>query len=160
MTLSAEPGPGLPLNNSYYCVVTDGAGYTKQSNTVTLTTNPLPSAPVLYQWGETTDHVWVQLDSADGLGINYQYSDDGGNGWSGWRNDGYSHFWPNVGPLGLPSGSVVVQAYVVNGYGCSSSIAQDPLRELSLRIHPPCRGNAGLRVSDGQLRDRLTSELR
>ena len=124
LAISAAPSPSLPLTASYYCVVTDVYGYTAQSNTVTLTVNPLPSAPILYQWGETTDHVWVQLDSPDGLGINYRYSDDAGSSWVGWRNDGYSHFWPNVGPLGLPSGWVVVQSYVVNGYGCSSSIAQ------------------------------------
>ena len=118
-----------PYSNSYYVVVTDSNGAIAQSNTVTLTVNPNPPPVRIDQWGQTTDHVWAELNSLDddgscSLTITYRYSSDYGNTWSAWENDNYCYFWPYIGPLGYPSGAIAVQAYVTNGYGCNSAVVQ------------------------------------
>jgi hypothetical protein len=127
LTISGASGPGSPtppFTLSYYVVVTDSSnGTTTQSRTASLAVYPNPSPVLIEQYGQDSSHTWAQLDSpVDQLPIYYRYSYDYGNTWSYWQNDGYYYFWPYIGPLGYPSGAIVVQAYVTNGYGCSSQV--------------------------------------
>jgi len=128
LPLSTAPGPGSPTppyTNTYYVVVTDSANAaTSQAGPVYLSVSPNPSQVEIQLWGQTSDHVWAQLNSPDQINITYRYSYDYGSSWSPWENDGYYYFWPYVGPLGYPSGSIEVQAFVVNGYGCQSQVVQ------------------------------------
>jgi len=62
--VSAEPFENLPQTFSYYCVVSDGYGYTRQSNTVTLTL--LPPGPMI-----TQQPVSQTVAAAPGTGVTF-----------------------------------------------------------------------------------------
>jgi hypothetical protein len=65
----------------------------------------------------------LEPDGSCVLAFIHRYSYDYGNTWSPWQNEGFCYNWPYIGPLGYPSGAIMVQAYVTNGYGCDSQLA-------------------------------------
>jgi hypothetical protein len=128
LTISGASGPGSPtppFTFHYYCVVAGTCG-SVQSNTIDLNVLALPPPPSVGPFGSTATNIWVQLGNSDGNCMSYRYSNDGGNTWSIWQDDKdangscYTLNWPYAGPLGYPSGSIVVQAREINSSGCYS----------------------------------------
>lgn len=130
LTIQALPAAGT---QALYCVASNGSGCSVQSNNATLTVNPYVTAPSFYNWGEVNDasglHVWLQLDFTEAnRDMYWRLSSNGGASFGAWQHygcvGGPGSIWPNVGPTGLPSGSIVVQVYNYDcGTGCQSDVS-------------------------------------